>query len=186
MNTANWTIDEPERCLGGVRYRCGVIDTPTTFAAVAFGNTEADAIGVARLILIAPELLAFAEKFVAALDLKSPTPTMQDLQALEHTAIDLVVRANEAKRHETKPDVYAIVGTNPNYTTGQVAKLCKVAPRQVSKWFDSGRLKGFRIPGSQDRRIPHEYLLRFLKSNNMGELAAEIESSTAESEPTNA
>ena len=33
------------------------------------------------------------------------------------------------------------------FTTGQVAKICKVAPRTVSKWFDSGRLKGYRIPG---------------------------------------
>ena len=42
------------------------------------------------------------------------------------------------------------------FTTGQVAKICKVAPRTVSKWFDSGRLKGYRIPGSQDRRIPRD------------------------------
>ena len=35
------------------------------------------------------------------------------------------------------------------FTTGQVAKICKVAPRTVSKWFDSGRLKGYRIPGSR-------------------------------------
>ena len=43
------------------------------------------------------------------------------------------------------------------FTTGQVAKICKVAPRTVSKWFDSGRLPGaYRIPGSQDRRIPRE------------------------------
>lgn len=49
------------------------------------------------------------------------------------------------------------------YTTGQVAKICKVAPRTVSKWFDSGRLRGYRIPGIQDRRIPREHLIRFLK-----------------------
>jgi PleD family two-component response regulator len=42
-----------------------------------------------------------------------------------------------------------------------------VAPRTVSKWFDSGRLKGYRIPGSQDRRIPREYLIRFLKEHGM-------------------
>ena len=53
------------------------------------------------------------------------------------------------------------------FTTGQVAKICKVAPRTVSKWFDSGRLKGYRIPGSQDRRIPREQLIRFLKDHNM-------------------
>ncbi|MDO4586454.1 MAG: helix-turn-helix domain-containing protein [Planctomycetia bacterium] len=61
------------------------------------------------------------------------------------------------------------------FTTGQVAKICKVAPRTVSKWFDSGRLKGYRIPGSQDRRIPREYLVRFLKEHGMplGELENE-------------
>lgn len=53
------------------------------------------------------------------------------------------------------------------FTTGQVAKMCHVAPRTVSKWFDSGKLKGYRIPGSQDRRIPREQLLRFLKDNGM-------------------
>ena len=59
------------------------------------------------------------------------------------------------------------------FTTGQVAKICKVDPRTVSKWFDSGRLKGYRIPGSQDRRIPREYLIKFLKEHGMplGELA---------------
>jgi excisionase family DNA binding protein len=61
------------------------------------------------------------------------------------------------------------------FTTGQVAKICKVAPRTVSKWFDSGRLRGYRIPGSQDRRIPREYLIKFLKEHGMplGELEDE-------------
>ena len=61
------------------------------------------------------------------------------------------------------------------FTTGQVAKICKVAPRTVSKWFDSGRLRGYRIPGSQDRRIPREYLIKFLKEHGMplGELEEE-------------
>ena len=53
------------------------------------------------------------------------------------------------------------------FTTGQVAKICKVAPRTVSKWFDSGRLRGYRIPGSQDRRIPREHLIRFMKDHGM-------------------
>src|SRR6201987_5234105 len=61
------------------------------------------------------------------------------------------------------------------FTTGQVAKICKVAPRTGSKWFDSGRLRGYRIPGSQDRRIPREHLIRFLKEHGMplGELEEE-------------
>lgn len=53
------------------------------------------------------------------------------------------------------------------FTTGQVAKICKVGPKTVSRWFDSGRLKGYRIPGSQDRRIPREYLIKFLKEHGM-------------------
>lgn len=52
-------------------------------------------------------------------------------------------------------------------TTGDVARICNVAPRTVSKWFDSGQLKGYRIPGSKDRRIPLGELLRFMKANSM-------------------
>ena len=52
-------------------------------------------------------------------------------------------------------------------TTGDVARSCNVAPRTVSKWFDSGQLKGYRIPGSKDRRIPANELRRFMKAHNM-------------------
>ena len=52
-------------------------------------------------------------------------------------------------------------------TTGEVAEICKVAPRTVSKWFDSGRLGGYRIPGSKDRRIPKAELLRFMKEHGI-------------------
>ena len=62
------------------------------------------------------------------------------------------------------------------FTTGMVAKICQVAPRTVSKWFDSGRLKGYRIPGSKDRRIPRANLIQFLKEHGMplGELENDI------------
>lgn len=58
------------------------------------------------------------------------------------------------------------------FTTGQVAAICKVAPRTVAKWFDSGRLKGYHIPGSRERRIPREYLIQFMKAHDipLGEL----------------
>jgi excisionase family DNA binding protein len=52
-------------------------------------------------------------------------------------------------------------------TTGEVAKICNVAPRTVTKWFDSGQLRGYRIPGSRDRRIPTAELIRFMKAHNM-------------------
>ena len=52
-------------------------------------------------------------------------------------------------------------------TTGEVARICKVAPRTVTKWFDSGQLRGYKIPGSKDRRIPVSQLVRFMRQNNM-------------------
>jgi len=52
-------------------------------------------------------------------------------------------------------------------TTGEVAKICSVAPRTVSKWFDSGQLRGYRIPGSKDRRIPVEQLVRFMRAHEI-------------------
>ena len=53
------------------------------------------------------------------------------------------------------------------YTTGDVARICGVASRTVSKWFDSGRLRGYRVPGGRNRRIPRESLIRFLRDNGM-------------------
>ena len=52
-------------------------------------------------------------------------------------------------------------------TTGEVARICGVAPRTVTKWFDAGQLRGFKIPGSRDRRIPRESLVRFMKANGI-------------------
>ena len=52
-------------------------------------------------------------------------------------------------------------------TTGEVAKICNVAARTVSKWFDSGQLNGYRIPGSKDRRIPVSNLVQFMRSHGI-------------------
>lgn len=56
---------------------------------------------------------------------------------------------------------------NEILTTGQVARICKVAPRTVTKWFDTGQLRGYRIPGSRDRRIPLAQLVRFMKAHGI-------------------
>ncbi len=53
------------------------------------------------------------------------------------------------------------------FTTGQVAQICKVSQQTVIRCFDSGRLKGFRVPGSRFRRIPRESLISFMKSNQI-------------------
>ena len=53
------------------------------------------------------------------------------------------------------------------WTTGQIARVCGCAPRTVTKWVDSGKLKGFRLPGSLDRRIRPEDVAQFLRENGM-------------------
>ncbi len=65
------------------------------------------------------------------------------------------------------------------FTTGEVAKICNVAPRTVSKWFDSGHLRGYRIPGSKDRRIPLDQLIHFMRAhglplNGLGETGVRV------------
>jgi len=52
-------------------------------------------------------------------------------------------------------------------TTGEVARICHVAPRTVSKWFDTGKLRGYRIPGSRDRRIPVQQLEAFMRAHGI-------------------
>lgn len=53
------------------------------------------------------------------------------------------------------------------FTTGQVAKICGVAPRTASKWIDSGALSGYRLPNSMDRRVIRKKLVEFLESHGM-------------------
>ena len=52
-------------------------------------------------------------------------------------------------------------------TPGDVAEICNVAHRTVQRWFDSGLLSGYRLPGSKDRRIPIGELISFMKANNI-------------------
>ena len=53
------------------------------------------------------------------------------------------------------------------FTTGEAADICKVSQQTIIRCFDSGRLKGFRVPGSRFRRIPREELLRFMRENEI-------------------
>jgi hypothetical protein len=56
-------------------------------------------------------------------------------------------------------------------TSGQAARLCRVAPRTVSLWVDKGVLKGFRIPGTRgnmgDRRIKKKDLIHFMRERGL-------------------
>jgi two-component system response regulator RpaA len=53
------------------------------------------------------------------------------------------------------------------FTTGMAAKACRVAPRTVSKWFDAGKIGGYKLPGAEDRRIPRAELIRFMKAHGI-------------------
>jgi two-component system, OmpR family, response regulator RpaA len=53
------------------------------------------------------------------------------------------------------------------FTTGEAAKICKVSQQTIIRCFDSGQLRGFRVPGSRFRRIPREALFRFMKENSI-------------------
>ncbi len=53
------------------------------------------------------------------------------------------------------------------FTTGEAAEICKVSQQTIIRCFDSGRLQGFRVPGSKFRRIPRAELLRFMRANEI-------------------
>jgi len=53
------------------------------------------------------------------------------------------------------------------FTTGEAAEICRVSQQTIIRCFDSGRLEGFRVPGSKFRRIPRQSLIKFMKENNI-------------------
>lgn len=53
------------------------------------------------------------------------------------------------------------------FTTGEAAKICKVSQQTIIRCFDSGQLRGFRVPGSRFRRIPRAELYQFMKDNQI-------------------
>ncbi|HUS47930.1 MAG TPA: response regulator [Phycisphaerae bacterium] len=53
------------------------------------------------------------------------------------------------------------------YTTGEAAAICKLSQQTIIRCFDSGQLRGFRVPGSKFRRIPRDALVEFMKKNNI-------------------
>ena len=53
------------------------------------------------------------------------------------------------------------------FSTGEAAQICNVSQQTIIRCFDSGRLQGFRVPGSKFRRIPREELIRFMRANDI-------------------
>ena len=59
------------------------------------------------------------------------------------------------------------ISNKPVFTTGEAARVCNVSQQTIIRCFDSGRLQGFKVPGSRFRRIPRAELIRFMQQNNM-------------------
>ena len=57
--------------------------------------------------------------------------------------------------------------TKEVFTTGEVARICKISQQTVIRCFDRGDLHGFRVPGSRFRRIPRAALLQFMRENDI-------------------
>ncbi|MCB9524405.1 MAG: PilZ domain-containing protein [Myxococcales bacterium] len=53
------------------------------------------------------------------------------------------------------------------FTTGQVARIFSVNINTVIKWFDDGKLEGFRLPRSNERRIYRESVVDFMESHDI-------------------
>ncbi|MCX5634797.1 MAG: response regulator [Planctomycetota bacterium] len=53
------------------------------------------------------------------------------------------------------------------FTTGEAADICNVSQQTIIRCFDSGKVQGFRVPGSRFRRIPRSNLVKFMKDHNI-------------------
>ncbi len=69
--------------------------------------------------------------------------------------------SNAKKRGMSTKHLHSIL------TTGQCARIIQCAPRTVAKWFDSGKLRGHRLPGSNDRRVGRDELLKFIRAHQL-------------------
>lgn len=83
-------------------------------------------------------------------------------------------KARSGLRYHARAGVSQVVGVSDVtavggelLTTGAVAKFSGVSPRTAAKWFDSGRLKGWRLPGCQDRRVTPAALVEFMETARM-------------------
>jgi hypothetical protein len=61
-----------------------------------------------------------------------------------------------------------MIKQNTVYSIDEVAEACCVRLRTAIDWFDKGLIKGYRVPGCQERRVPHERLIEFMKERGLG------------------
>ncbi len=59
-------------------------------------------------------------------------------------------------------------------TSGEVAKVMGINMRTVIRLIDSGKLKGFKIPGSKHRRVEEKHLRELMQELGISEDRFEI------------
>lgn len=52
-------------------------------------------------------------------------------------------------------------------TSGEIAAFCDVNLRTVIRWIESGKLKGFKLPGRGNNRVLVDDFIDFLERHNM-------------------
>lgn len=85
-----------------------------------------------------------------------------DCRPLGWGFVDFPARTVAKKRNSQSP-----LASKTVFTTGEAAKICKVSQQTIIRCFDSGQLKGFRVPGSRFRRIPRDALITFMRENGI-------------------
>ena len=67
------------------------------------------------------------------------------------------------------------------FTTGQVARACRVCTGTVVAWAEKGILPCYRLPGGGDRRITSDALTAFLVDRDMPtDVLAQMEAEAVE------
>ena len=74
---------------------------------------------------------------------------------------------SEPRRNAMSTNQMGDLSSKLIFTTGEAADICKISQQTIIRCFDSGRLRGFRVPGSRFRRIPRDELIRFMKENSI-------------------
>lgn len=96
-------------------------------------------------------------------------------------ALEIVVNNKDSECNIDKTKAYTteateaigVIDVNKVYTTKQVSRISRIAPKTVAKLIDNNYLKGFKIPGSKHRRILGNFLIEFMKKNGMYEYIGE-------------
>ena len=54
-----------------------------------------------------------------------------------------------------------------DFSISQAAYICDVSPKVMRNRFDSGKVKGYRLPLSEYRRIPRDELIKFCEQSGI-------------------